>query len=68
MWMLIGAGVVFAGVVIGWFTVAGSGIHNHPYGKQDAPGSDNYEGESVFDSPWKMSEWSRGTQPRRRRK
>jgi hypothetical protein len=67
MVMVIGIAVVLAGVIIGWFTVAGSGIHNHPYGKQDAPGSGRMSGESPLDSPWRMSEWSRGTQPRRRR-
>jgi hypothetical protein len=67
MLMLIGAAIVVAGVIIGWFTVAGSGIHHRPYGKQDAPGSDRMQGESPLDSPWQMSDWSRGTQGRRRR-
>jgi hypothetical protein len=67
MEMVIGCLVVIAGVVIGWYTVAGSGIHRRPYGKGDAPGADRFEGESPLDSPWQMSEWSRGTQSRRRR-
>jgi hypothetical protein len=67
MLMVIGAAIVVAGVIIGWFTIAGSGIHRRPYGKQDAPGSDRMPGESPFDSPWRMGEWSRGTQGRRRR-
>ena len=67
MLMVIGVAVVLAGVIIGWFTVAGSGIHKRPYGKQDAPGSGRMSGESPLDSPWQMSEWSRGTQTRRRR-
>ncbi len=67
MLMVIGAAVVLIGVIIGWWTIAGSGIHNRPYGKQDAPGSGRMKGESPLDSPWQMREWSRGTQPRRRR-
>jgi hypothetical protein len=65
--MVIGGLVVLLGVVVGWFTIAGSGIHNRPYSRQDAPGSDRMHGESPLDSPWKMAEWSRGTQGRRRR-
>jgi hypothetical protein len=68
MLMVIGAAVVVAGVIIGWFTVTGSGIHYRPYGKQDAPGSRRMRGESPLDSPWQMNEWSRGTQGRRRRR
>ncbi len=63
MAMLIGAVVVLLGVVVGWYTVAGSGIHERPYGKDD-----RYEGESPLDSPWQMSEWSRGTSSRRKRR
>jgi hypothetical protein len=66
--MVIGALIVIAGVIVGWFTIAGSGIHRHPYSKGDAPGAGRFEGGSPLDSPWQMSEWSRGTQPRRRRK
>ena len=66
--MVIGGLVVVLGVVIGWFTVAGSGIHKRPYGKQDAPGSGRMHGESPLDSPWQMAEWSRGTQSSRRRR
>ncbi len=65
--MVIGAAVVLLGVIIGWWTIAGSGIHNRPYGKQDAPGSGRMKGESPLDSPWQMRDWSRGTQGRRRR-
>jgi hypothetical protein len=67
MEMVIGCVVVLAGVVIGWYTIAGSGIHKHPYGKGDAPGADRMKGESPLDSPWHMDQWSRGTQGRRRR-
>jgi hypothetical protein len=66
MLMVIGVVVVLAGVIIGWFTVAGSGIHKRPYGKRDAPGSGRMPGESPLDSPWQMRQWSRGTRPRRR--
>jgi hypothetical protein len=66
--MVIGGLVVLLGVVVGWWTIAGSGIHTRPYGKQDAPGSARMHGESPLDSPWQMAEWSRGTQPRRRRR
>jgi len=66
--MVIGVLVVLFGVVVGWWTVSGSGIHARPYGKQDAPGSDRMHGESPLDSPWQMAEWSRGTQSRRRRR
>jgi hypothetical protein len=62
MLMVIGAVVVLAGVVVGWYTIAGSGIHRRPYGR------DRYEGESPLDSPWTMGEWSRGTSSRRRRR
>jgi hypothetical protein len=62
MFMLIGVGVVIVGVVIGLFTVAGSGIHNRPSRRE------RYDGESPLDSAWTMSDWSRGTQSRARRR
>ena len=68
MLMVIGAIVVLVGVIIGWYTVAGSGIHKRPYGKGDAPGAGKMEGESPLDSPWQMRDWSRGTSSRRRRR
>jgi hypothetical protein len=64
--MVIGAVVVLFGVIVGWFTIAGSGIHTRPYRGQDAPGADRFSGESPLDSPWQMNEWSRGTSSRRR--
>jgi hypothetical protein len=71
MLMVIGCVVVLLGVVIGWYTVAGSGISKRPYERGDAPGAGKMEGESPLDSPWAMKDWSRGTQsrrgPRRRR-
>ncbi len=63
MAMLIGVFIVLAGVIIGWYTVSGSGIHRRPYGRDD-----RYEGDSPLDSPWQMHEWSRGTSSRRRRR
>jgi hypothetical protein len=62
MLMVLGIAIILLGVIIGWFTVAGSGIHDRPWGR------DRIEGESPLDSPWQMGEWSRGTQPRRRRR
>jgi hypothetical protein len=63
MWIVIGSVVLLAGVVIGWWTISGSGIHERPYGRED-----RFEGESPLDSPWTMSEWSRGTSSSRRRR
>jgi hypothetical protein len=68
MLMVIGMLVVIAGVIIGWYTVSGSGIHQRPYDRADSPGADRYEGESPLDSPWQMNEWNRGTQSSRRRR
>ena len=62
--MVVGMVVVIAGVVIGWWTVSGSGIHERPYGGTDAPGAGRQHGESPLDSPWDMHDWSRGTQSR----
>ena len=59
--MVIGCVVVLAGVVIGWYTVAGSGIHRRPYGKGDTRARTAINGESPLDSPWEMRDWSRGT-------
>jgi hypothetical protein len=67
MYIVIGSIVVIAGVIIGCFTIAGSGVHRRPYDRGGAPGSDKLDGESPLDSPWQMSEWSRGTQSSRRR-
>ena len=68
MVMVLGMLVVLVGVIIGWWTVSGSGIHERPYGKGDAPGAGKEHGESPLDSPWQMSEWSRGTQSSRSRR
>jgi hypothetical protein len=66
MLMVIGCVVVLVGVVIGWYTSAGSGIHRRPYDRGDAPGAGRLDGESPLDSPWAMRDWSRGTSTRRR--
>jgi hypothetical protein len=58
MLMLIGCAVVVLGVIIGCYTVSGSGIHKRSYGR------DRHVGESPLDSPWTMRDWSRGTQSR----
>jgi hypothetical protein len=63
MFMVIGVVAVLIGVIVGCYTIAGSGIHNRPYGNRD-----RMKGESPLDSPWQMNEWSRGTQSRRRRR
>lgn len=68
MVIVIGCLIVLAGVVIGWWTIAGSGINERPYGRGDAPGADRHFGESPLDSPWEMDSWSRGTQTRARRR
>ena len=64
MLMVIGMLVVIVGVVIGWWTIEGSGIHERPYSGGDAPGASHQHGESPLDSPWEMHDWGRGTQTR----
>jgi hypothetical protein len=68
MVMVIGSLVVLVGVVIGWWTIAGSGIHPRTYRDRHAGGEDRYLGESPLDSPWTMGDWSRGTASRARRR
>jgi hypothetical protein len=63
MAMVLGVVAVLVGVVVGLYTIAGSGIHRRPYGRRDL-----IKGESPLDSPWLMGEWSRGTQSSRRRR
>jgi len=67
MVMAIGSVVVMIGVIIGCYTKWGSGIHERPYDRGDGPGAGRLRGESPLDSPWQMSEWSRGTRSRVRR-
>jgi hypothetical protein len=68
MIMVIGSLVVLVGVVIGWWTISGSGIHERAYRAKDGGGESREFGESPLDSPWTMNEWSRGTQSRSKRR
>ena len=54
--------IAFAGIVIGYFTVKGSGISPRPYGKiyGGAPGA-NTPGEVSGRDPRETMTWSRGT-------
>ena len=53
----------FVGVVYGYFTVRGSGIAEHPYGKVygGAPGAFGPGSASGHDDRVSMRGWSRGT-------
>ena len=55
--------IAFAGVVIGYFTVGGSGITPRAYGKNysDSPGAREAGDASGRDPRVRMSDWSRGT-------
>ena len=55
--------ISFIGVVIGWFTVKGSGITPRSYGKVygGAPGAKHGGDVSGRDQYVRMSDWSRGT-------
>jgi hypothetical protein len=66
--MVLGSVVVLIGVIVGWWTIAGSGIHQRPYSKSDTPGAGRMKGESPLDDPARMADWSRGTQSRARRR
>jgi hypothetical protein len=68
MVMVIACLVVLVGVVIGWWTISGSGIHERSYRDRNAGGESRHNGDSPLDSPWTMNEWSRGTQSRARRR
>jgi hypothetical protein len=68
MIMVVGCLVVLVGVVIGWWTISGSGIHVRNYRDKDSGGETREFGESPLDSPWTMNEWSRGTSSRSRRR
>ncbi|HET9075171.1 MAG TPA: hypothetical protein VFN48_11385, partial [Solirubrobacteraceae bacterium] len=61
MAMVIGSLIVLVGVVIGWWTLSGSGIHARAYRDRNAGGEDRQFGDSPLDSPWTMDQWSRGT-------
>jgi hypothetical protein len=55
--------VLLVGVVYGYYTVSGSGIAEHPYGKaySDAPGAYAPASASGRDELVSMANWSRGT-------
>ncbi len=55
--------IAFFGVVIGYFTTAGSGINVRPYGKiyGGAPGAKGRGEVSGRDPRVRMQDWSRGT-------
>ena len=54
--------IAFIGVVIGYFTVGGSGITPRAYGKNysDSPGARDCGDASGRDPNVRMSDWSRG--------
>jgi hypothetical protein len=55
--------VLLVGVVYGYYTVSGSGIAEHPYGKiyGGAPGAFGPGSASGRDERVTMRDWSRGT-------
>ena len=54
--------IAFFGIVIGYFTVGGSGITPRAYGKNysDAPGARDAGDASGRDPRVRMNDWSRG--------
>ncbi len=61
--ILILAVVMFVGVVVGYYTVRGSGISERPYNKiyGGAPGAFGPGSASGRDDRVSMSAWTRGT-------
>jgi hypothetical protein len=55
--------VMLVGVIYGYYTVSGSGIAEHPYGKVygGAPGASAPASASGHDDSVTMRNWSRGT-------
>jgi hypothetical protein len=55
--------VMLIGVVYGYYTVSGSGIAEHPFGKiySGAPGAFGPASASGRDESVSMRDWSRGT-------
>jgi hypothetical protein len=55
--------VMFVGVVYGYYTVSGSGIAEHPFGKiySGAPGAFGPARASGRDELVSIGDWSRGT-------
>jgi hypothetical protein len=54
--------LMLIGVIYGYYTVSGSGIAEHPYGKiyQGAPGAHGPGSASGHDERVSMRDWSRG--------
>jgi hypothetical protein len=63
MEILIVCAVLFVGVVYGYYTVRGSGIAEHPYGKVygGSPGALGSASASGRDERVSISTWTRGT-------
>jgi hypothetical protein len=63
MEIVIACIVMFVGVVYGYYTVSGSGIAEHPFGKiySGAPGAHAPASASGRDERVSMRDWSRGT-------
>jgi hypothetical protein len=63
MEIVIACIVMFVGVVYGYYTVSGSGIAEHPFGKiySGAPGANGPASASGRDERVSMRDWSRGT-------
>jgi hypothetical protein len=63
MEIVIACIVMFVGVVYGYYTVSGSGIAEHPFGKiySGAPGASGPASASGRDELVSMRNWSRGT-------
>jgi hypothetical protein len=63
MEILVLCAVMFVGVVYGYYTVSGSGIAEHPYGKVygSAPGAIGPASASGRDERVSMASWTRGT-------
>jgi len=63
MEILVVSAVMLIGVVYGYFTVAGSGIAEHPYGDMhgSAPGAFAPASASGRDQSISIGNWSRGT-------
>jgi hypothetical protein len=63
MEIVIASLVILVGVVYGYYTVSGSGIAEHPFGKRysGAPGAFGPASASGYDDRVSMRNWSRGT-------
>jgi hypothetical protein len=63
-WILLAFLLIgFVGIVIGYYTVGGSGITPRAYGKNysDAPGAREAGDASGHDPRVRLQDWSRGT-------